>query len=158
MPAQSDPASASDPVLIRDRAIALLARREHGRIELQRKLVHKGFESPVVDRVVAELAREGLQSDRRYTEALINSRIGRGQGPLKIRADLSQKAIDDSLVDEVMHELDVDWKSLAADVRYRKFRARAVDSYAEKTRQGRFLSSRGFPGDLIWQVLGAPEE
>ena len=157
MAGQLDPASAVDRTLIRERALHLLARREHGRVELQRKLVQKGFDEAATVAVLAELVDEGLLSDRRYTEAVVHSRIGRGQGPLKIRAELSQNAIDDALIDEVLNATGVDWWAQAAEVRQKKFRSRPADTYEEKTRQGRFLASRGFPSEVIWQVLGAQD-
>lgn len=158
MPAQPDSTSASDSQLIRERALGLLARREHGCAELRRKLLNKGFFAREVDEVLAALVREGLLSDRRYTEAFVHSRVGRGQGPLKIRAELAQNAIDDVIVEEVMRELDIDWWAQAAEVRVRKFRNQKASTYEEKTRQGRFLASRGFPSDIIWHVIGEPGE
>lgn len=157
MSSQADPVSAVDSRLIRDRAMNLLARREHGRLELQRKLVQKGFNADSVATVLDELSHEGLVSDHRYAESLVHSRIARGQGPLKIRAELSQNGIADSLIDEVMSDQKVDWWARAAEVRQKKFSSKAADTYDEKSRQGRFLASRGFPSDIIWQVLGTSE-
>ena len=57
------------PDAARERALDLLARREHSCAELCQKLVHKGFAASA-ETVVAELAQAGLVSDQRYAEAL----------------------------------------------------------------------------------------
>src|SRR5690554_1097602 len=47
---------------LRESALRLLARREHSRVELVRKLTHKGWPEPLVEQVVDELAEMNLQS------------------------------------------------------------------------------------------------
>ena len=50
----------------RNKAMNLLARREHGFIELVDKLGVKGFEKSLSTEVVSRLRTEGLQSDERF--------------------------------------------------------------------------------------------
>ena len=97
-------------------------------------------------------------SDARYTETLIHSRIGRGQGPLKIRAELSQNAIDEVLIESCMAAAGVDWAEVARDVWAKRFKSKVPQDYQEKSKQARFLGSRGFPSSTIWQVLGDIDE
>ncbi|MDX1626605.1 MAG: RecX family transcriptional regulator, partial [Wenzhouxiangellaceae bacterium] len=52
-------------VEIRESAIRLLARREHSRRELDRKLRQRGWDGEDVEIVLDELDEAGLQSDRR---------------------------------------------------------------------------------------------
>ena len=70
-----------------------LARREHGRTELLNKLTKFGFDSNTADDAVAELIDDGLQSDTRFAEAFVRSRITQGKGPAKIRADLRESGV-----------------------------------------------------------------
>ena len=92
---------------VRAQAVRLLARREHSQVELARKLEAKGHDSDVAKQVVTELACQGLQSDRRFVEAFVRSRLGRGQGERKIRADLYARGIDDATADPFM--VDISW-------------------------------------------------
>ncbi len=147
----------ADLAQVRARAIRLLARREHSRLELTRKLQQRGLDSGLISAALDDLAQEGLQSDQRYADSLINSRIGRGQGPLKIRAELNQGGVDDALVEAALKEQSPDWSALASQVRRRRFGAELPAAYEEKVRQARFLSGRGFASDTIWQVLGGEE-
>src|SRR5690606_32637643 len=59
----------------RHKALALLARREHSRFELVRKLCLLGCPETHATEVVDTLAAEGLQDDRRFTAAWIESRM-----------------------------------------------------------------------------------
>ena len=48
------------------------------------------------------LADEGLQSDVRFAEAFVRSRILRGHGLTRIRQDIRQKGIADELVGQTL--------------------------------------------------------
>ena len=63
---------------IRDKALKLLTRREHSRRELQQKLFQRGFENPLVDRVLEELCARNQLSDVRYAQALVSHRAKTG--------------------------------------------------------------------------------
>jgi regulatory protein len=140
----------SDPrAEARKKAMDLLARREHGRAELERKLLAAGFAADVAADALQQLAEEGLQSDRRFVESFVQSRINQGKGPLRIHADLGQRGIASDLVDEVLEEAGEDWYELAREARLKKFGRSQPDGFREKARQMRFLQYRGFEPDQI---------
>ena len=58
-----------------------LARREHSRLELYQKLKQRQFEPDVINSELNKLLDEGLQSDERFAEAFLRSRIDKGKGP-----------------------------------------------------------------------------
>ncbi len=146
--------SQSDQANVRNRAIGLLARREHSRFELARKLEQKGFEPSDIQPILSELQKENLLSDERYTEAFIHSKINRGQGPLKIRNELTQNGVDEALVERLLSTYEVDWVEQATAARSKRFQGEVPLNYEDKARQARFLSSRGFSTEIIWKVLG----
>ena len=76
----------------------LLARREHSTRELRDKLLVRGFEEDEITPALQLLSQEGLLSDERFTESFIHWRIGRGSGPLKIRAELRQRGVADEII------------------------------------------------------------
>ena len=140
---------ASDPVAARKKAMDLLARREHAADELTAKLEKAGFETETASDAVHRLGEEGLQSDARFVESFVQSRINQGKGPQRIRADLRQRGVREQLVERALEEVSVDWYALARETRERKFgRAMPVD-FKEKARQMRFLQYRGFEPDHI---------
>ena len=147
-----------DPIAARKKAMDYLARREHGRAELLAKLEKAGFEPDVASDAVAQLVEDGLQSDTRFVEAFVRSRIGQGKGPARIRAELREHGIGDGLVGEGLANAEQDWFSLAREVRLRKFGAGRPRDFKEKARQMRFLQSRGFDTDQIQAAVSAEVE
>ncbi len=133
-----------------DRAVRLLGQREHGRIELERKLVRKGFREDVAHAVVDKLQSDGLQSDERYAATLVRRRIERGYGPIYIRQELRQRRVDDELAEAELTHTGEFWLGEACRVLQKKFSNRPDARDAK----GRFLARRGFPADLIYRALG----
>ncbi len=135
-------------------AMNALARREHSRAELREKLVRKHPDldalcAPVLDR----LEREGLLSDRRFAEAFARSRVRRGQGPLRILAELRRRGVADDDAEDALAEAGVDWTSLAFDELLKRFGEHPPQEARDKSRRMRFLQQRGFPGEAIREAL-----
>ena len=147
-----------DAIEARKKAMDLLARREHARGELERKLVAAGFDADIAADVLQRLAEEGLQSDRRFVEAFVQSRINQGKGPLRIHADLGQRGIAAGLIDEVLAEADEDWCALARAIRKKKFGPSQPVEFRERARQMRFLQYRGFEPDQIQAAVSSFED
>ena len=138
-------------------AVRLLARREHSRAELERKLKTRGAPPDLVAEARAGLAGRKLQSDERYAESLVTSRIGRGQGPVRIRRELSEQGIDAAGIEAALAAADPDWFALARETRRRRFGAEAPAEWKERARQARFLEYRGFSGEQIRHALGGDD-
>ena len=134
-------------------ALELLARREHSRRELTRKLAARGFPDDVVSPVLDKLERTGALADARFTDSFVRSRIGKGQGPQRIRAELAQRGITDDEADGVLRAADVDWLETIRAVRAKRFGPELPRDYAERARQARFLQYRGFDSAQIRAAL-----
>ena len=89
----------------------LLSRREHSKFELTRKLKQRDFEEDEIGAVIETLQQDNLQSDNRFVESLVNSKINAGFGPIKIRHELRQKGVSDDLAGDYFSGLEVDWQS-----------------------------------------------
>ena len=134
-------------------ALALLARREHGRRELTRKLTARGFPAEVVAAVVAALESSGALAEARFTETFVRSRVGKGRGPQRIRSELAQRGVADADVATALGDADVDWLATARAVRRKRFGADPPSDFRERARQARFLEYRGFSRDQIRAAL-----
>jgi len=134
---------------VRARAIKLLARREHAPVELAFKLDQRGYPEALVQEVLAELIEDNLLSSSRYAEALTRSRIEKGNGPLRIRDELSGNAIDESIIEDALDAAEVDWNDLARRVRHKRFGAQQPRDFPAKAKQMRFLQQRGFANSHI---------
>jgi regulatory protein len=141
-----------------ERAVRLLAQREHSVQELTEKLRGKGIDAALASLVVDDLRGRGMQSDARFAEAFVHSRIGRAQGPIRIREELRQRGIHDELADEMLTESGEYWLELAKATRAKKFGDAAPSDRDDWGRQARFLARRGFPADLVYRVLDAARD
>ena len=131
----------------------LLARREHSRLELERKLRARGFEASVVTLVLDGLARDRLLEEDRFVESFIRARARKGQGPARIRGELVQRGVDENRVSAGLTDADCDWAALAAEVRVKRFGAAAPADFRERARQASFLQYRGFEADHVRAAL-----
>ena len=141
------------PKEIRRKAMDFLALRDYGRAELVLKLANKGYKRSIVEDEVQRLTDEGLQSDTRFAEAFVQSRINQGKGPVRIRSELGRKGIPDGIVDAAIEDAAVDWHELTIEVREKKFGALQPNDLKDKARQVRFLQYRGFEQDQVQSVF-----
>ncbi len=140
---------ASDDKSVEIAAVRLLARREHGTQELKRKLAAKGHDPDAIERVVAKLGAKRLVSDDRFVAVFVHHHAKRGQGPVRIRAELRQQGIPDDSIDRAFLNAGLEWDQLAAQARRRKFTGSPPKTLAERAKQSRFLQYRGFTADQI---------
>ncbi len=142
---------------VRARALSLLARREHARKELERKLT-RHFDPQLVGTVLDELHSQGLQSEERFCDSFVRSRVQRGQGPMKIRSDLRTRGVSEHNIDQWLTFPTCYWLDQVRVVRAKKFGSCAPTDAKERARQARFLAQRGFPADIIYSVVQESSE
>ncbi len=143
---------------IYQKALALLARREHSVVELRSKLERFSGAEEVLDEVLQTLQEQGYQSDLRYAEMAVRSQFGRGHGPLRIKQSLQQKGIARDLMAQVFEQAAVDWHSAARQAREKRFGDwLAQGDYKERARQMRFLAGRGFAAEHIESAFESNE-
>ena len=145
------------PAKIRSAAMDLLTGREFSRAELAKKLDKRFDSDPAIASELDRLQEEGLQSDQRFTEAFLRSRIYRGHGLARIRLDVRQKGIGDDLFNAVVEATDTDWFRLAREVADRKFGRSPATEQKDRARRMRFLQYRGFNFDQIKYALSATD-
>lgn len=139
-------------------AIRLLARREHATAEIKQKLKFRGYDDEMATEIIDDLTRQRLLSDERFAEMFVRSRAGRGQGPVRLRAELRQLKLSPELIESRIKSAAVDWITLASDIRLRKFGKNVPKVAAERAKQMRFLQYRGFTADQIRLAMGASFE
>jgi regulatory protein len=139
---------------IRSVALALQAYREHGARELEAKLTRKGYDALTSAQVIEDLRQSGLVSDRRFAEAFVRSHAARGHGPIRIRHELRELGVSPELIESGLGTPEIDWRTLAGEVRRRKFGAEVPPTYPLRAKQMRFLQYRGFSTDQIRAALG----
>jgi regulatory protein len=138
---------------LKARALRLLARREHSRAELERKLAPHAESPEALQSLLLELQQKKQLSDERYAELRAHC-LSRKYGVAKIRQDLRAHGVAADLVSQISFE---DQLQKAKAILARKYRE-AASTREEKARRARFLQSRGFSYEIIRRLVSATEE
>lgn len=136
---------------LRERAIRLLALREHSRSELARKLAAHGS-ADEIDATLARLGELGLQSDERFARAWIRSKAARF-GLARLRHELARRGLAREVIEDALAlEADASEIDRARAVWAGKF-GKTPQDRSEWAKQARFLQGRGFSADTITRLL-----
>jgi regulatory protein len=138
-------------VQLRARALRLLARREHTRQELERKLSPHAGSSHDLQDLMSGLKQKNQFSEERYAEARARQ-LSRKYGAARIRQELQAKGVPEELV--ARYASPEDELQRARAILERKYRAPAA-TREEKAKRMRFLQSRGFSSAVIFTLLSA---
>jgi regulatory protein len=141
------------PIELKVRALRYLARREHSRAELSRKLAPHAESAASLETVLSELAIKRQLSDERYAEVRTHW-LSRKYGAAKIRQDLKAHGVAEAVIDRVSSDGDYE---RAKAILARKYREPAR-TREEKAKRARFLQSRGFSYEIIKRLLSTEGE
>ena len=131
------------------RALSLLTRREHSRLELTRKLTARGVEAEAAEAAVEKLGQAGWQDDARFAESLVRTRAGAGYGPVRIHAELRTHRLAAEVVEAAMAGHEGDWTASARDLVSRRFGGDVGDDPVRRRKAAELLYRRGFSGDQV---------
>jgi regulatory protein len=134
-------------------ALDALSRRDYASEDLRLKLIEKGYDAAVVVPLLDALRAEKLLDDRRYIENFVALHAARGQGPLRVRSDLSRHGLQGEDVEACIAAYP-DWLAHLSTARQKKFGMQLPKNYADRQRQARFLGYRGFTSAQIRMALG----
>ena len=137
-------------VELRARALRLLARREHSRRELERKLAPRAESQEALESLLDSLEQKKQLSNERFAAERARS-MARKFGAARIRQDLKAKGVSAELVDGVSAAGDLE---RARAILERKYRT-PLATREERAKRMRFLQSRGFSFEIIHQLLSA---
>lgn len=154
----SETAKMADPAIIRAKAIELLARREHSRLELRQKLAQRGFPTEHLEPVLNQLVGDGLLNEGRYAEMYAGSRADKGYGPLRIASELRERGIPDELTDAAIAALNEFWIPKLRELHRKRFKSQIPADTAGRMQQARVLRQHGFTLDQIKVLFERSEQ
>lgn len=134
-------------------ALALLARREHTRLELGAKLARHGMDASAIGAALERLETEGLLSERRFAEVYAASRFDRGYGPLRLRAELRERGVSETIVSDILAGFDAQWPVRLAALARRRFGPQPPGDARERAQRTAFLRGRGYTGEQIARLM-----
>lgn len=141
---------------VRDSALHFLGYRARSRVELQRRLLQKGYDAELVEETLAALDRNGLINDAEFSQSWVRARTGsKPMGSNRLAAELRQKGIDRELIDEALQVVDQDVEmDLALAVGRKKIeQLRDEDFRTARRKLGAVLMRRGFTSEVCVKVL-----
>lgn len=139
--------SKPEPGDLRERALRLLARREHSRMELIRKLKLAGFPIEEIAPLLDAFEQKNWLSDQRFAESYVADHCAKA-GSVKLAYELRQRGVSDEVIEAALDAQRDSELERAQEVWKKKFGSSPADA-TERARQMRFLQGRGFAQDVI---------
>ncbi len=139
------------PPSLLSRAVGFLARREHSRVELARKLARHTDDTHEIDRVLRELQEKNLLSDARFVSSHVHRRAP-GKGTAWVMQELRQHQVPPEALEAARAELQQTELVRAVEAWQKRFGS-APHDLKEQAKQMRFLAARGFSAAVVRQVV-----
>jgi regulatory protein len=141
---------AADPTPL-DVAARMLARSALTEAALRERLVAKGYQLATATRTVARCRELGYISDERLAFERARTLRARGAGCLRIAADLAARGLPDAVAEAALDasregQSEAAWAQRVLERAGRPSGARAW----------RLLAARGFPDDVLADLVGDP--
>jgi len=128
-------------------AARLLTRAPRTEAELEARLVQLGYRRETAAATVARCRELGYVRDTAFARARARALRARGAGRLRIEADLTARGLAEALVADAVE----DSREGEAEVVWAR---RALGAVRDRRRAWRLLVSRGFPEDVVEELLG----
>ena len=130
-----------------------LSIREHSQLELKNKLSDKGYDSADIIEAINEFASKNIQSDLRFTEEFIRSRLKKNKGPRLITSELINRGISETIISSKLLEIpESEWHKLAYAALSKKLNT-STSTINNEDKIYSFLISRGFEHKMIKYAL-----
>lgn len=132
------------------------AYQERAQQEVRDKLYTWGLHSEDVENIIAELITENFLNEERFAKAFVRGKFRiKKWGKVKIIQHLKAKRISSTLIKIALREIDLDEYEENLDTLIQKKIGSQADSLSlsEKAKLMRYLQSKGYENDLIFQRL-----
>lgn len=132
-----------------------LERKPRTSMEMIRRLRQKEIGETIIAEVVQRLQQERFLDDPLYAKQWAEQRImNQRKGKMWIRQELREKGIDKSLISEALENISTEQElESALQTGRKKWNLIRGDVNDKRRKTGAFLMRRGFPGDMVRQVI-----
>lgn len=140
------------------RALAMVAARSRSTSGLRKKLIDKGEEPAIVDRVIARLVEQRFVDDRAFAAAKARSAVAKGRSSRRAAMEVAHAGVDravaSSVVAEALDERGEDEIALCTRAAQKKARSLAnADRLERRRKMYGYLARQGFSSDAIKKAL-----
>jgi regulatory protein len=141
-----------------NKALKLVARRDHFRAELVEKLRRKGFADEEIDTALDRLDELNLLDDQALAGRFVEFRsVDRGWGPRRLANELRRRGVESPIAEQASR-LDDELHSRALATAVRRVVVRAKDGWwrlpERRARLVKSLIARGFSTDVAYRAIG----
>ena len=143
------------------RAEATCAYQERCQQEMRDKLYDWGLHSLEVENIIARLITDNFLNEERFAIAFAGGKFRiKKWGRIKIKLELKKRKISDYCIRKAMQQIDdTDYAKTIRDLIAKKSKEiKGGKEYIRKYKIAKFVASRGFEQDLIWEILKLDEE
>lgn len=124
--------------------------------EIEDKLILKGFDKNIVERIKKLLREYDFMNDSKYTQAFIKDNIKK-QGNKKIQYNLSKKGVSESLIKRELGKINKEdmekYATVIAEKKYAQLIKRESDTWKLSNKLTSFLLSKGYEYEMIKTVV-----
>lgn len=128
--------------------IGLISKKEYAVSDIKSKL-EKKYDNETIEFVINYCIDKNYISDERYAEAFIRYRVNNFYGPVKIKYELLIKKIQESLIDRIMDEYEIDFVKNARIMLEKKYSIDEISNIKVRSKAYQFLQRRGFTFEQI---------
>lgn len=143
---------------LRATALAWMGRQEYYEHKFRQKLKQNEATDEQIELIVEEFCQNNWLSEQRYCDYFVRSRINKGQGKMRIRADARQKRLDEDCLNQSLGENEVDWFELACATYDKRFGDKPIADMKDKAKRLRFMQYRGFSMDEVNHAMAQNDE
>ena len=94
-----------------------------------------------------------MQSDGRFAESYARQRSGSGYGLLRVRQEMRERGLSDTVIASALESIEADWFALAEEAYRKKFGETPAADLKEKAKRVRFMQYRGFDSEHYQHLL-----
>lgn len=146
---------------VRQAAYRYLSYRPRTAWELKKHLQRQQWRSVMIDQIVNELQEVGYLDDRAFAVEWVKQRgKQKGLGPQRLRQELVNKGVAESLIEEALHQWDEEEeRQRAMEIAKRRYLRIEQEPWPKiERRLGSYLARRGYSMTVIYDVLGQLRE
>lgn len=136
------------------------AYQERCQQEMRDKLYEWGLHSNEVENIIADLISTNFLNEERFAKAFAGGKFRiKKWGKVKIKIELKKRKISDYCIRKGLAEIDdKDYINTLKDVISKKLKENAKEkTQIRNYKAAQYAQSRGFEGDLIWDIIKQEE-
>jgi len=132
------------------------AYQERCHSEVRNKLYEWGLYQSVVEETIGSLIQDDFLNEERFAEAYTRGKFRiKKWGRIKILAELNKRKISEYCKKKGLNQIDEGeyLVALAEVLERREHQEKETNPFRRKQKLAKYLNSRGFESDLVWELL-----